>query len=118
MTSFYLLYPNGLDKDNRIKARTPLKLPRPSWQLTAQGPYAITGGKVTGAAANGVHLVTDVTKLQVTGLAITGAPGRRVCMPCTITCSPPFSPSSTMVSAPNSPPVLMRRIAALPSGTV
>ncbi|MDP3520708.1 MAG: caspase family protein [Hydrogenophaga sp.] len=36
--SFYLLFPNGLDADNRIRARTPLVLPRPSWALKAQGP--------------------------------------------------------------------------------
>ena len=36
--SFYLLFPNGLDADNRIRARTPLVLPRPSWTLKAQGP--------------------------------------------------------------------------------
>jgi hypothetical protein len=36
--SFYLLFPNGLDADNRIRARTPLVLPRPSWTLKAAGP--------------------------------------------------------------------------------
>ncbi len=36
--SFYVLYPNGLDKDNRIKAGQPRQLPRPDWQLEAAGP--------------------------------------------------------------------------------
>jgi Caspase domain/Domain of unknown function (DUF4384) len=36
--SFYVLYPNGLDKDNRIKAGQTRKLPRPDWQLEASGP--------------------------------------------------------------------------------
>lgn len=36
--SFYLLYPNGLDSNNRIKANAWMSLPRPDWQLMAQGP--------------------------------------------------------------------------------
>ena len=36
--SFYVLYPNGLDRDNRIKAGQTRKLPRPDWQLEAAGP--------------------------------------------------------------------------------
>jgi hypothetical protein len=36
--SFYVLFPNGLDRDNAIRANTPLKLPRPDWQVVAQGP--------------------------------------------------------------------------------
>ena len=36
--SFYLLFPNALDADHRIKANQPLKLPRPDWSLLAQGP--------------------------------------------------------------------------------
>lgn len=36
--SFYLLFPNGLDSDNHIRANRPLRLPRPSWRLLAQGP--------------------------------------------------------------------------------
>ena len=36
--SFYVLYPNGLDKDNQIKAGKPLQIPRPDWQITAAGP--------------------------------------------------------------------------------
>ena len=39
--SFYVLYPNGLDKDNRIKAGQTRKLPRPDWQLEAAGPPGI-----------------------------------------------------------------------------
>lgn len=37
-TSFYLLFPNGLDKDNRIAAHVPTRLPRPNWQVQASGP--------------------------------------------------------------------------------
>jgi hypothetical protein len=36
--SFYVLYPNGLDQNNRIKAGQTLKLPRADWQLEAAGP--------------------------------------------------------------------------------
>ena len=36
--SFYVLFPNALDADNRIEARKPLSLPRPDWKLMAQGP--------------------------------------------------------------------------------
>jgi len=36
--SFYLLFPNGLDSDNRIQANQRLSLPRPDWKLVAQGP--------------------------------------------------------------------------------
>lgn len=33
-----LLYPNLLDRDNRVRAGQPLELPRPSWPLVAAGP--------------------------------------------------------------------------------
>lgn len=36
--SFYVLFPNGLDRNNRIAAQQALKIPRPDWQLKAQGP--------------------------------------------------------------------------------
>jgi hypothetical protein len=36
--SFYVLYPNGLDQNNRIKARQNLQLPRADWRLEAAGP--------------------------------------------------------------------------------
>jgi hypothetical protein len=36
--SFYFLFPNGLDKDNRIRARQTLRLPREAWQIKAAGP--------------------------------------------------------------------------------
>ena len=36
--SFYVLYPNGLDQDNRIQAGKLLKLPNPDWQIKAAGP--------------------------------------------------------------------------------
>ena len=36
--SFYVLFPNGLDGDNRIKAGQTRKLPRPDWRLEAAGP--------------------------------------------------------------------------------
>ena len=36
--SFYLLFPNGLDQDNRIAAGQTLRLPRPDWQVRAAGP--------------------------------------------------------------------------------
>ena len=39
--SFYLLFPNGLDQDNFTKAKQTLNLPRPDWQLIAQGPAGV-----------------------------------------------------------------------------
>jgi hypothetical protein len=36
--SFYVLFPNGLDAENKIKANQTLRLPRPDWKLMAQGP--------------------------------------------------------------------------------
>lgn len=41
--------------------------------LTAAGPYAVVGGSVAGAGANGLELDDDVTKLSVTGLSVSGA---------------------------------------------
>ncbi|MBU3671031.1 MAG: DUF4384 domain-containing protein [Sinobacteraceae bacterium] len=37
-TSFYLLFPNGLDGSNKIKANAPMRLPRPNWGVVAGGP--------------------------------------------------------------------------------
>lgn len=39
--SFYVLFPNGLDKDNKIRAGQTLKLPRPDWQVKSSGPAGI-----------------------------------------------------------------------------
>jgi hypothetical protein len=36
--SFYLLFPNDLDHDNRIAVGETLRLPRPSWRVQSQGP--------------------------------------------------------------------------------
>jgi hypothetical protein len=36
--SFYVLYPNGLDKDNAIKAGQTMRIPKPDWELKANGP--------------------------------------------------------------------------------
>ena len=36
--SFYLLFPNELDADNRIGAGDTLRLPRPQWRVQSQGP--------------------------------------------------------------------------------
>ncbi|MCW5662124.1 MAG: DUF4384 domain-containing protein [Burkholderiaceae bacterium] len=38
---FYLLFPNRLDRNNRIEAGTELALPRPSWNITAAGPPGV-----------------------------------------------------------------------------
>jgi hypothetical protein len=46
--------------------------------LTSVGPYAVVGGSVTGAGANGLELDDDVTKLAVTGLSIAGSKGSGV----------------------------------------
>jgi len=37
-STFDLLFPNQLDRNNQIKAGETLKLPRSSWELTVQGP--------------------------------------------------------------------------------
>ncbi|MFM8517118.1 MAG: caspase family protein [Nevskiaceae bacterium] len=37
-TSFYLLFPNGFDGSNKIKANAPMRLPRPNWGVMAGGP--------------------------------------------------------------------------------
>jgi hypothetical protein len=36
--SFYLLYPNGYDSNNKIKANKPITLPTPGWSVKAGGP--------------------------------------------------------------------------------
>lgn len=36
--SFYILFPNGLDRDNAIRANVTMSLPRPDWKVVAQGP--------------------------------------------------------------------------------
>lgn len=36
--SFYLLYPNGYDSNNTIKANKPMTLPTPGWSVKAGGP--------------------------------------------------------------------------------
>jgi hypothetical protein len=35
---FYLLFPNGLDRNNRIEANKLVELPRKGWHITAGGP--------------------------------------------------------------------------------
>lgn len=36
--SFYLLFPNSMDRENYIDPDTPIKIPRPHWKLAAAGP--------------------------------------------------------------------------------
>ena len=36
--SFYVLYPNGLDKNNAIKAGQTVRIPKPDWEVKAVGP--------------------------------------------------------------------------------
>ena len=36
--SFYVLYPNGLDKNNQVKAGQTVRIPRPDWEVKAVGP--------------------------------------------------------------------------------
>jgi hypothetical protein len=36
--SFYVLYPNGLDKNNQVKAGQTVRIPRPDWVVKAAGP--------------------------------------------------------------------------------
>ncbi len=37
-TSFYMLFPNGIDNQNAIKAGVALRLPRPQWTIRPAGP--------------------------------------------------------------------------------
>jgi hypothetical protein len=39
--SFYLLFPNRLDGDNRVRAHQTYTMPRPGWQLKAAGPPGV-----------------------------------------------------------------------------
>jgi hypothetical protein len=39
--SFYVLFPNGLDNSNSIKAKQTLTLPKPDWQIKAAGPAGV-----------------------------------------------------------------------------
>jgi len=39
--SFYLLFPNKLDQDNRIVANSTVRLPRPGWSIKAGGPEGV-----------------------------------------------------------------------------
>jgi hypothetical protein len=36
--SFYVLYPNGLDQNNKILAGQTLRIPKPDWQIKSVGP--------------------------------------------------------------------------------
>ena len=36
--SFYVLYPNGLDKNHAIKAGQTVRIPKPDWEVKAAGP--------------------------------------------------------------------------------
>jgi hypothetical protein len=38
---FYLLFPNALDKNNRIEANKLVELPRKGWHITADGPPGV-----------------------------------------------------------------------------
>ncbi|MBP7484296.1 MAG: protein kinase [Aquabacterium sp.] len=38
---FYLLFPNAIDRDNRIEADKVIELPRKGWQITAGGPAGV-----------------------------------------------------------------------------
>lgn len=40
-SQFHLLFPNAIDRNNLIKAGTPLTLPRPTWRMDAAGPPGI-----------------------------------------------------------------------------
>lgn len=37
-SDFFLLFPNAVDKNNRVKAGEQLDLPRPQWKMIAEGP--------------------------------------------------------------------------------
>lgn len=37
-SSFYLLFPNGLDQNNRVKAGQTIKIPKADWEVKANGP--------------------------------------------------------------------------------
>jgi serine/threonine protein kinase len=49
---FYLLFPNALDRNNRIEADTLVQLPRKGWHITAGGPPGVN------------HIVTIVSPVE------------------------------------------------------
>lgn len=63
--SFYLLFPNGRDKDNTIRANVPMHLPRPDWQLIARGP----------AGTDHLLVVVTDTPRDLTALALAAPTG-------------------------------------------
>jgi serine/threonine protein kinase len=60
---FYLLFPNEIDRDNRIAANTEVTLPRKSWAITAGGPPGTN------------HIVTVVSRqpLDLSGVGLQSA---------------------------------------------
>ncbi len=42
-TSIYMLFPNGIDNQNAIKAGVALRLPRPQWTIRPAGPAGPAG---------------------------------------------------------------------------
>jgi hypothetical protein len=38
---FYQLFPNGLDQNNRLRAKTDMALPRSNWEMVAGGPAGV-----------------------------------------------------------------------------
>jgi hypothetical protein len=49
---FYLLFPNAIDRDNRIEADKVIELPRKGWQITAGGP---AGAQAVHSTANPIR---------------------------------------------------------------
>jgi hypothetical protein len=53
--SFYVLYPNGLDKNNAIKAGQTVRVPKPDWELKAVGPAGTNNVLVMCPSSNGLR---------------------------------------------------------------
>ena len=62
----YLLFPNAIDRDNRIEAGRALQLPRPSWRIRAGGPAGEQGRRRRGEE---VVRVQDVGRGGARGIA-------------------------------------------------
>ncbi len=78
--SFYVLFPNGLDDDNRIRARQPLSLPRSDWALKAAGPPGLNHllVLVTDTPRDlGALKIAPPTAAAPFTFALTDLPGRR-----------------------------------------
>ena len=95
-SDFFLLFPNAVDKNNRVKAGEQLDLPRPEWKMIADGPpgtdqfVAIVSDRPRDFGAAGLTIIDPFAEFpvsQASGLyrAYTGTTplfaGKAICTP-------------------------------------